>query len=145
MGAGAGVSIRWNRFSIRRVDGRLDKKCNRDFIIGASHCLHGGKMSITARVIQQFDFQHESEFMELEKKFEELEAQRPDFPKGGRRMQPIAGPEWKNTLIWECEFPSLDAAQQFLDFCATDSEHDELFRRQLPFFKCVRVEFYRNL
>jgi len=102
-------------------------------------------MSITARVIQQFDFQHESEFMELEKKFEELESRRADFPKGGRRMQPIAGPEWKNTLIWECEFPSLDAAQQFLDFCATDSQHDELFRQQLPFFKAVRVEFYRNL
>lgn len=102
-------------------------------------------MSITARVIQQFDFQHESEFMELEKKFEELEAQRPDFPKGGRRMQPIASPEWKNTLIWECEFPSLDAAQQFLDFCSTDSQHDELFKQQLPFFKSVRVEFYRNL
>jgi hypothetical protein len=32
-----------------------------------------------------------------------------------------------------------------LDFCATDSQHDELFRQQLPFFKDVRVEFYRNL
>jgi hypothetical protein len=102
-------------------------------------------MSITARIVQQFDFQHEAEFMELEKKFEELEARRADFPKGGRRMQPISGPEWKNTLIWECEFPSLDAAHEFLNFCATDGEHDELFNKQLPYFKCTRVEFYRNL
>ena len=27
--------------------------------------------------------------MELEKKFEELEAKRPDFPKGGRRCKPL--------------------------------------------------------
>lgn len=102
-------------------------------------------MSITVRVIQQFDFLHEREFMDLENKFADLEARRTDFPKGGRRMQPIAGPEWKNTLIWECEFPSLDAAQEFLDFCVTDEQHDELFQRQQPFFKGVKVEFYRNL
>jgi hypothetical protein len=102
-------------------------------------------VSVTVRVIQRFEFVHEKEFMELERKFAELEARRPDFPKGGRRMQPIAGGEWKNTLIWECEFPSLNAAQDFLDFCATDDQHDELFKRQQPFFETVKVEFYRNL
>ena len=77
-------------------------------------------MSITMRVIQRFDFKHEEDFMALERKFAELEAARTDFPKG-RRMQPIAGAEWRNTLIWECEFPDLDSAQKALDFFAGDA------------------------
>ena len=60
-------------------------------------------------------------------------------------MQPIASPEWKNTLIWECEFPDLNSAQNFLDFCVVDAQHDELFKQQRPFFEGVKVEFYRNL
>jgi len=102
-------------------------------------------MSITVRVIQRFDFKHEEEFMALEKKFAELEKARPDFPKGGRRMQPLAGEEWKNTLIWECEFPDLTTAQNFLDFTVSDAEHDVLFKQQQPFFEGVRVEYFRNL
>lgn len=102
-------------------------------------------MTITVRVIQRFDFKHEQEFMTLEKQFAKLEARRPDFPKGGKRMQPLAGTEWKNTLIWECEFPDLNSAQEFLDFCSSDPQHDELFKQQQPFFEGVKVEFYRNL
>jgi hypothetical protein len=102
-------------------------------------------MSITVRVIQRYDFRHEEEFMELEKKFAELEKARPDFPNGGRRMQPLAGEEWKNTLIWECEFPDLNTAQKFLDFTAVDAEHDKLFKQQQPFFEGVRIEYFRNL
>jgi hypothetical protein len=101
-------------------------------------------MSITMRVIQRFDFKHEEDFMALERKFAELEAARDDFPKG-RRMQPIAGAEWRNTLIWECEFPDLDSAQKALDFFAGDAEHDVLFRQQRPFFEGVKIEFFRNL
>ena len=101
-------------------------------------------MSITMRVIQRFDFKHEEDFMALERKFAELEAARDDFPKG-RRMQPIAGTEVRNTLIWECEFPDLDFAQKALDFCAGDAEHDVLFRQQQPFFEGVKIEFFRNL
>ena len=101
-------------------------------------------MSITMRVIQQIDFTHQEEFMALEKKFSDLETSRADFPKG-RRMQPIAGAECRNTLIWECEFPDLDAAQRALDFFEGDAEHDVLYRQQLPFFEGVRIEFFRNL
>ena len=42
-------------------------------------------MSITMRIIQQFDISREEEFMEIEKRFAALEESRSDYPKG-RRM-----------------------------------------------------------
>ncbi|MDO8683238.1 MAG: hypothetical protein Q7N50_07145 [Armatimonadota bacterium] len=101
-------------------------------------------MSVTMRIIQQFDIRHESEFMDLEKKFAQLEARRPDYPKG-RRMQPISATEPCNTLIWECEFPDIQSARDALNFFHGDEEHEELFEKQLPFFKSARIEFYDNL
>jgi len=101
-------------------------------------------MSVTMRIVQQFDAPHEREFMELEKKFAALEASRPDYPKG-KRMQPLSGAEPCNTLIWECEFPDLQSARAALDFFQGDAAHEGLFRQQLPYFKQVRVEFYENL
>lgn len=101
-------------------------------------------MPITMRVIQQFKFENEKEFMALEKQFADLEAARPDFPKG-RRMRPIAAAERQNTLIWECEFPDLESAQKTLDFLAGDAEHDALFVQQRPYFDSVKIEFFRNL
>ena len=101
-------------------------------------------MSITMRIMQQFDVRHEAEFMALERKFAELEARRPDYPKG-RRRQPISAAEPCNTLIWECEFPDLETARKTLDFFHGDDEHEALFEKQAPFFKQVRVEFYQNL
>jgi hypothetical protein len=101
-------------------------------------------MSITMRIIQRFDACHERDFMTLEAKFAQLEAARPDYPKG-RRLQPISAGEPCNSLIWECEFPDLNSAQQTLDFFVGDSAHEELIVQQLPFFEQVRVEFYRNL
>ena len=41
-------------------------------------------MGIVMRIIQQYDPCHENEFMALEKKFDELEKKRPDYPKGKR-------------------------------------------------------------
>jgi hypothetical protein len=101
-------------------------------------------MSVTMRIIQRFDASREREFMELEKRFAELEASRPDYPKG-RRLQPLAAAEPCNTLIWEAEFPDLEAAHRTLDFFAGDAGHEALLRLQAPLFQQVRVEFYRNL
>jgi len=101
-------------------------------------------MSITMRIIQRFDPTREKEFMELEKKFHQLEAARPDYP-NGRRMQPIAAAEPCNTLIWQCEFPDIQSAHKVLDFFSGDEAHEALFEKQLPFFKDVKIEFYNNL
>ena len=101
-------------------------------------------MGITMRLVQQFDPAHEREFKELERQFAELAARRSDYPKG-RRMQPIAGAEPNNTLIWEREFPDLEAAHRALDFFRGDAEHEALFIQQSPLLRQVRVEFYQNL
>lgn len=101
-------------------------------------------MSVKMRILQRFDVRHEKEFMDLEKKFAELEAQRPDYPKG-RRLQPISAHEPCNTLIWECDFPDIESARKVLDFFSGDSSHEKLLEQQIPFFERVRIEFYKNL
>jgi hypothetical protein len=101
-------------------------------------------MSITMRIMQQFDPTKEDEFMALEKKFAELEAAREDYPKG-KRMQPIAAGQPCNTLIWQCEFPNIESAYGALDFFNGDGAHEALFEKQAPFFKQVKIEFYKNL
>ena len=101
-------------------------------------------MSITMRIMQRFDPTREKEFMDLEKKFGELEASRPDYPKG-KRMQPISAGEPCNTLIWQCEFSDIQSACKVLDFFSGDESHEALFEKQLPYFKDVKIEFYKNL
>ena len=54
-------------------------------------------MSVTMRIIQQYDIRNEQAFLDLERKFAALEAARPDYPKG-RRMKPLAGSMPTNTL-----------------------------------------------
>jgi hypothetical protein len=101
-------------------------------------------MGIVMRIIQQFEPCHENEFMALEKKFDELEKGRPDFPKG-KRMQPISGGEPANTLIWECQFPDMESAYKVLNFFSGNKEHELLFEKQVIFMKSVKIEFYKTL
>jgi hypothetical protein len=101
-------------------------------------------MSITMRIMQQFDAVKEREFLDLERKFAQLERERPDFPKG-KRMQPISASEPCNTLIWEYSFKNIQEAYDILDFFSGDAGHETLLEKQLPFFKQVRIEFYRDL
>lgn len=101
-------------------------------------------MSIVMRIYQKFSASHESEFLELERQFAELESSRPDYPKG-RRLQPISGAESCNTLIWECEFPDVESALGTLDFFHGDEAHEQLFEKQKAYFQSVRVELYKKL
>jgi len=101
-------------------------------------------MGIVMRIIQQFDPGHEHEFMALEQKFDELEKQRTDYPKG-RRMQPISANEPVNTLIWQYEFPDIETAFKTLNFFSGDEGHEVLFRQQVEYIKQVKIEFYKTL
>ena len=98
-------------------------------------------MPYKLRLIQQYQVSKEKEFWDLEMKFAELEKRRPDFPKG-RRLKPVSGMLPSNTLIWECDFPTLDEAKACLSFFEGDAEHDVLFQKQSPLMQDVRVEFY---
>jgi len=101
-------------------------------------------MPVLMRILQQFDPARETEFMDLEKKFHELEMKRPDYPKG-RRMQPISGGEPANTLVWQYEFPDLETAYKTLNFFSGDDGHEELFKDQVKFMKQIKIEFYKTL
>jgi hypothetical protein len=101
-------------------------------------------MSVTMRILQQFDVRKEKEFLELERQFAALEHARPDLPQG-KRMKPISGTEPCNTLVWQGEFPSLDAARAALSAFAADEAHEALFAKQSEFFRSVKIEFYENL
>jgi hypothetical protein len=101
-------------------------------------------MSVRMRIVQRFAAGREREFMELERQFAALEAARPDYPKG-RRLQPIAAGEPCNTLVWEADFPDLEAARRALDFFAGDEAHERLLERQRALFAEVRTEFYQVL
>jgi hypothetical protein len=101
-------------------------------------------MSILMRIIQQFEPQHEEEFMELERKFHELELKHPDYPKG-KRMQPVSASEPVNTLIWQNEFADIETAYKTLDFFKGDPSHEKLFSEQVPFMKEIKIEFYKIL
>ena len=101
-------------------------------------------MSVAIRIIQQFDAAKENEFMEFEKKFAQLEKARPDYPKG-KRLQPISATEPCNTLIWECEFPDIQKANDVMNFFHGDASHEKLLEGQLPLFKQVKIEFYKTL
>jgi hypothetical protein len=101
-------------------------------------------MGIVMRIIQQFEPAREDDFMALERKFDELEKSRPDFPKG-KRMQPVSSPEPVNTLIWQSEFPDIETAFMALNFFQGDDAHEKLYKQQVEFMKSIRIEFYKTL
>lgn len=101
-------------------------------------------MSVVMRIIQRYDITREAEWMDLERRFAALEHQRPDYPKG-RRLKPLAAGEPCNTLIWEAEFPTLDAAKAALEFFAGDAAHEALLEKARPLFEQVRIEFLEKL
>ena len=91
-------------------------------------------MAYVLRFVQRFRPADERAFMALERQFAALERRGRGLPKG-RRSRPYAGREPAHTLIWECEFPSLEAVQQALGRLASDPDHERLLRRQLPYFQ----------
>jgi len=96
------------------------------------------------RFVQRFQEGKRSEFLALERKFQELERTVPEFPKG-RRYQPYSGREPANTLIWECEFPTLEALQETVRFLEGDPRHERLYKKQCQYFQDAYMEIYRGL
>lgn len=89
-------------------------------------------MAYVLRFVQRYLPEQRAAFMELEAKFAAMERRRSDLPTG-RRSQPYAGREPLQTLIWECEFPSLPEAQAALAKMSADPEHEALFQEQVPY------------
>ena len=101
-------------------------------------------MAYMLRFVQRFRIADQDAFLELERRFAELERKTPGAARG-RRMRPIAGREPGHTLIWECEFASLAEVHAALDGLAGDPEHGRLFALQSPLMQDAYTEIYEIL
>lgn len=101
-------------------------------------------MSVKMRIIQVYDPAHENEFLALESQFAELEKNRADFPQG-ERYRPISSSLPTHTLVWESVFPSVVEANAALQAMNADNSHEELAKKQRPYFKEIKVEFLQEI
>ncbi|MGE5612873.1 MAG: hypothetical protein ACM3XR_00545 [Bacillota bacterium] len=101
-------------------------------------------MAYKLRYVQHFKQNHFKDFIELEKKFIELENSIKDFPRG-KRFLPYMGKEPLNTLIWECEFDSMEELQKAHDLIQNNSSHEELYNKQVRYFLDSYTEIYKEV
>ncbi len=99
-------------------------------------------MSYKLRFTQKFKQEFINEYLELERKFEQLEKETPEFPKG-KRYLPYIGRESSDTLIWECDFPTLHEAQHALALMLADNRHEELFAQQARYILGTHTEIFK--
>jgi hypothetical protein len=100
-------------------------------------------MAYVLRFVQRFRPADEAAFMALEAQFAALE-RRKGWPRG-RRSRPFAGREPGNTLVWECEVPSLAAVNDAVAAMGRDPDHARLLERQIPFFLEAWTEIHEVL
>jgi len=98
-------------------------------------------MTHLLRFVQRFEPSHRQEFLDLERRFVELERDDPRLPKGKRYLASL-GREPQNTLIWECEFASLPGALEGAAAFDAHPRHDELFALQVPYIIESYTEVY---
>ncbi len=101
-------------------------------------------MAYILRFTQQYLAAHHEAVIELEAQFKEIERRQVDFPQG-RRYQPFASGEANHSLIWECEFASLEEVQKALEKIEKHPKHTELFAKQSPYFTNMRTEIFKTL
>lgn len=101
-------------------------------------------MKYILRFVQQYRPSERQRFLELETQFQSLERSCAGLPRG-RRLQPVVGSNATNTLIWEAEFPTLDAVERGLGAIESNPVHGELFRAQSPFILNVYSEILEVL
>ena len=99
-------------------------------------------MSYKLRFVQIFKQEKIREYLAIEQQFAAFEKQYPEAPEG-KRYIPCAGREASNTLIWECDFPTLEAAHKAQAFFMTDTRHEELYQTQAEYIVCTYTEIYK--
>ena len=101
-------------------------------------------MAYKLRFVQKIHQAKKNEFLEIERKFITFEKANPHMPQG-RRFLPVTGKEPTNTLIWECEFDSLEAVTTQLQAIYDNPEHEMLLEQQIPFMQDSYTEIYEML
>ena len=99
-------------------------------------------MSYKLRFVQNFKQEYAKEYLEIEKQFAEFEKNNSNAPEG-RRYLSCAGRDASNTLIWECDFPTLEEAHKAQAFFLTDSTHEDLFQTQAKYIVGTYTEIYK--
>lgn len=99
-------------------------------------------MSYKLRFVQTFKQEYAKEYLAIEKQFDEFEKHTPGAPQGKRYIA-VSGRDPSNTLIWECDFPTLEEAQKAQVFFLADSTHDDLFQTQVKYIVGTYTEIYR--
>ena len=101
-------------------------------------------MAFMLRFVQRFRIDSQKAFLELERRFTELERKTPGMPRG-RRMRPVAGRDPNHTLIWEAEFPTLADLHAALGAMEALPQHAALFEQQSPLMLEGHTEIYELL
>ena len=101
-------------------------------------------MAYKLRFVQKIDQSKKNEFLAIEQKFAALEKANLHMPQG-RRYLPVTGKEPTNTLIWECEFETLEDVTTQLQAIYDNPEHEVLLQQQIPFMQDSYAEIYEEL
>lgn len=101
-------------------------------------------MPYKLRFVQRFAAAHQPEFLDLERRFAQLEKETPEFPRG-RRYRPYIGGQPTNTLVWECEFADIQGVTDTLAFLEKDTRHEDLLRQQRGYIVDFYTEVYELL
>ena len=99
-------------------------------------------MAYLLRFVQRIDTAHREDFLAVERQFARFEREH-NMPRG-RRYLPVSGQQPTNTLIWECEFPTLEALTQQLTAIYAHPEHERLLAQQLPYMQDCYTEIYET-
>lgn len=94
------------------------------------------------RFVQIFKQEFAKEYLEIEKQFAAFEKSHAGAPEG-KRFLSCAGRDASNTLIWECEFSTLEEVHKAQAFFLTDSTHDDLFQTQSKYIIGTYTEIYK--
>jgi hypothetical protein len=100
-------------------------------------------MAFKLRFVQRFKQYNRKQFLELERLFINLEEMQNDFPKA-KRYIPVTGKEPANTMIWEAEFDSLEAACKALHIIESNTTHEELLGKQSEYMLDSYTEIYQQ-
>lgn len=101
-------------------------------------------MAYKLRFVQRIDQAKKNEFLALEKEFIKFEQENPHMPQGLRYL-PVSGKEPTNTLIWECEFDTMEKLTSQLQAIYDDPKHEALLQQQIPFMLDSYTEIYEVL
>ena len=101
-------------------------------------------MAFILRFVQRYRPEAKTKFLELEAQFARLEQRNPSLPQG-LRCQHYAGREPSHTLVWQCQFPTLQEAQNALAALEGSPDHARLLGMQVPYMTEAYTEIYEVL